>query len=142
MILHFNYEELTALRAGAEAFLDREGDVGGGVLAPPEERARVQALLPMLQGDLSLSTSTLEELRAVKTAVDAVVAALRAEMETLVVTMHAADEGAVAAYFDFAHGFAVSHRLDGMASEMEALIEVVTGSPVTGESARTFQFPD
>ena len=76
MILHFNYEELTALRAGAEAFLDREGDVGGGVLAPPEERARVQALLPMLQGDLSLSTSTLEELRAVKTAVDAVVAAL------------------------------------------------------------------
>lgn len=140
MILHFNYEELTALRAGAEAFLDREGDVGGGVLAPPEERARVQALLPMLQGDLSLST--LEELRAVKTAVDAVVAALRAEMESLVVTMHAADEGAVAAYFDFAHGFAVAHRLRGMASEMEALIEVVTGSPVTGESARTFQFPD
>jgi len=140
VILHFNYEELTALRAGAEAFLDREGDVGGGVLAPPEERARVQALLPMLQGDLSLST--LEELRAVKTAVDAVVAALRAEMESLVVTMHAADEGAVAAYFDFAHGFAVAHRLRGMASEMEALIEVVTGSPVTGESARTFQFPD
>ena len=140
MILHFNYEELTALRAGAEAFLDHEGEVGGGVLAPPEERARVQALLPMLHGDISLST--LEELRAVKTAVDAVVAALRAEMETLVVTMHAADEGAVAAYFDFAHGFAVSHRLDGMASEMEALIEVVTGSPVTGESARTFQFPD
>ena len=140
MILHFNYEELTALRAGAEAFLDREGDVGGGVLAPPEERARVQALLPMLQGDLSLST--LEELRAVKTAVDAVVAALRAEMESLVVTMHAADEGAVAAYFDFAHGFAVAHRLGGMASGMEALIEVVTGSPVTDESARTFQFPD
>ena len=140
MILHFNYEELTALRAGAEAFLDHEGGGGGGGLAPPEERARVQALLPMLQGDLSLST--LEELRAVKTAVDAVVAALRAEMESLVVTMHAADEGAVAAYFDFAHGFAVAHRLRGMASEMEALIEVVTGSPVTGESARTFQFPD
>lgn len=140
MILHFNYEELTALRAGAEALLDREGEDGGGVLAPPEERARVQALLPRLQGDISLET--LEELRAVKAAVDAIVASLRVEMESLVVTMHAADEGAVAAYFDFAHGFTVAHRIGEMASEMEALIELVTGSPASRETAQTFHFPD
>ncbi len=140
MILHFNYEELTALRAGAETLLDREGESGGGVLAPPEERAHVQALLPRLHGDIALET--LDELRAVKLAVDAIVVSLRVEMESLVVTMHAADEGAVAAYFDFAHALTVAHRLGEMASEMEALIELVTGSPVTHESARTFQFPD
>lgn len=140
MILHFNYEELTALRAGAQSFLDREGEAEGVVLAPPEERARVEALLPRLHGDISLST--LEELRAVATAVEAVVASLRVEMESLVVTMHAADEGAVAAYFDYAHGFTVAHRLQEMASEMEALIELVTGSPPTVETARAFHFPD
>jgi hypothetical protein len=140
VILHFNYEELTALRAGAEALLDREGESDGVVLAPPEERARVEALLPRLHGDISLET--LEELRAVEAAVSAIVTSLRVEMETLVVTMHAADEGAVAAYFDFAHGFTVAHRLREMASEMEALIELVTGLPATHETARTFQFPD
>lgn len=140
MNLHFNYEELTALRAGAQALLDREEQAEASVLAPPEERARVEALLPMLHGDISLST--LEEVRAVEAGVSAIVASLRAEMEMLVVTTHAAEEDAVAAYFDFAHGITVAHRLREMASEMEALIELVTGSPVTHEAARTFQFPD
>lgn len=140
MILHFNFEELTALRAGAQVFLGREEPGRGAVLAPPEERAQVEALLPRLEGDVSFST--LEELRLVEGAVLAIVECLRAEMELLVVTTHAADEGAVAAYFDFAHGFTVIHRLSEMASEMEALIELVTGDPVTAESARTFQFPD
>jgi hypothetical protein len=140
VILHFNYEELTALRAGAQVFLGGEESGRGAVLAPSEERARVEALLPRLEGDVSLST--LEELRLVEGAVLAIVECLRAEMELLVVTTHAADEGAVAAYFDFAHGFTVAHRLREMASEMEALIELVTGVVVTPESARTFQFPD
>ena len=140
MILHFNFEELTALRAGAQVLLDREEQAEGVVLAPPEERTRVEALLPRLDSDISLST--LAEVRAVEAAVSAIVASLRVEMETLVVTMHAADEGAVAAYFDFAHGFTVEHRLHEMGSDMEALIELVTGGPVTPETARTFQFPD
>lgn len=141
MILHFHFEELTALRAGAEALLDREEPSGGGVvMAPSEQRARVEALLPRLDGDVSLST--LAELRTFKSAVDAVVASLRVEMEMLVATTHAADEGAVAAYFDFAHSYAVAHRLEEMESEMEAMIELVTGAPVTPASARTFRFPD
>ncbi|MDG2283905.1 MAG: hypothetical protein P8L45_12330 [Longimicrobiales bacterium] len=140
MYLHFNFEELTALRAGTEALLDREEQSEAIVLAPPEDRVRVEALLPRLDGDISLST--LVELRTVEAGVSAIVASLRADLETLVVTMHAADEGAVAAYFDFAHAFTVEHRLREMASEMEALIELVTGSSVTRETARTFQFPD
>lgn len=140
MNLHFNFEELTALRGGAAALLDREEQSEAIVLAPSEDRARVEALLLRLDGDISLST--LEELRTVEAGVSAIVASLRADMEMLVVSSHAADEGAVAAYFDFAHGFTVAHRLREMASEMEALIELVTGSPVTHETARTFQFPD
>ena len=140
MILHFSYEELRALRTGADAFLEGEGSAAGVVLAPPERRARVEELLPLLRGDLSLST--LEELWGVQSAVSAIVECLRAEMESVVVTLHAADEGAVAAYFDFAHSLTVSHRIGEMASEMSALIELVTGSQRTSEAARDFQFPD
>jgi hypothetical protein len=140
VILHFNYEELTALRAGAQAFLGTEEPAGGGVLAPPEERARVEALVPRLEGDISLST--LEELRSVEAVVAAIVECLRVEMESVVVATHAGDEGAVSAYFDFAYGFTVSHRIREMAAEMEALIELVTGSEPTPGTARTFRFPD
>ena len=140
MILHVAYEELSALRAGADVFLDGEGAATGRVLAPSESRARVEALQPLLHGDLSLST--LDELWGVQTAVTAIVECLRAEMVSLIVVMHAADEGAVAAYFHFAHAFIVSHRIGELASEMTALIELVTGSPPSNETARDFQFPD
>ena len=140
MILHFSYEELTALKAGAHVFLEGGETQGGGVLAPPEDRARVEALLSSLEGDVSLST--LEELRTVEAAVIAIVERLRVEMESVVVATHAADEGAVAAYFDFAHAFIVSHRLGEMAAEMEALIELMTGSPPTSRGVASFHFPD
>lgn len=140
MILHFSYEELTALRAGAEVYLEGETASGGSVMAPPRVRGHVQALLPHLHGDMSLST--LGELRGVQSAVRAVVEMLRAEMESVVVVTHAADEGAVAAYFDFAHAFTVAHRIDEMVSEMTAMIELVTGEAPTHLTERTFQFPD
>lgn len=140
MILHFNYEELTALRAGAEVFLEGEEASGGGVLAPSEERGQVEALLPLLDGDVSLST--LEEVRNVQSAVGAITAMLQTEMESTVVATHPAGERAVSAYFDFAHVFTVSHRLAEMAAEMEALIELVTGAGPTPETARSFRFPD
>ena len=140
MILHFNYEELTALRAGAEVFLHEGEAEGAPVLAPAEERARVEALLPLLDGDVSLDT--LEEVRHVQAAVGAITAMLQAEMEAMVLATHPAGERAVSAYFDFAHVFTVSNRLSEMASEMEALIELVTGEPASPETARTFRFPD
>lgn len=140
MILHFNYEELTALRAGAEVFLEGGETRGGGVLAPVEQRAHVEALVPLLEGDVSLST--LEEVRNVQAAVDAITAMLQAEMESTVLATHPAGERAVSAYFDFAHVFTVAHRLAEIAAEMEALIELVTGESPTPLTARTFLFPD
>jgi hypothetical protein len=140
VILHFNYEELSALKAGAQVCLERGGPDRSTVLAPAETRTHVEALLPRLHGYLSLST--LAEVREVQAAVEAIVECLRVEMESMVVATHAADEWAVSAYFDFAHGFSVAHRLREMAAEMEALIELVTGTAPTAETARTFQFPD
>ena len=141
MILHFNYEEIQALRAGARAYL---GDAGApslsAVLAPSERRAHVEALVPKLVGDLSFDT--LDELQAVQGAVSTVVESLRVQMESMVLQTHAADEDAVSAYFDFAHGLTVSSRLREMAEEMEALIELVTGEAASLEAARSFRFPD
>lgn len=140
VILHCNYEEITALSAGGRALLDEEAPETAYVLAPAEGRARVEALLPRLVGDLSMGS--LSEVRGVALAVDAIVAHLRAEMETMVLATHAADEGAVAAYFDFAHALTVANRLDEMVEEMEALIELVTGEPADAETSRSFRFPD
>lgn len=142
MILRVNYEEIQALRVGARVFLAHAGGPPhrGGVLAPTESRARVEALTPRLQGDLSLGT--LEELRKVQTGVAAIVESLRVELESAVVATHPADELAVAAYFDFAHALSVASRLREMAEEMEALIGLVTGEAPSLESARSFRFPD
>jgi hypothetical protein len=140
VILHFNYEELAALRSGARVLLDREDAGEGSVLAPSEERPPVESFLSRLDGDISLST--LHELRGIESAVKAIVECLRVEMESHILATHAADESAVAAYFDFAHGLTVAHRVGVMASEMEALIELVTGAAPTPETIRSFHFPD
>lgn len=140
MILQFNYEELTALKAGANGLL-REGEpLGAIVLAPPEDRARVEALVAMLDGDLALDS--LAEVHEVQGAIESIVGWLRHEMESAILTTHAADESAVSAYFDFAHAYTVSHRVTEMASEMTAMIELMTGGPPTAESARDIHFPD
>ena len=129
-----------ALRSGARVLLHQQDAGEGSVLAPSEERAQVEALVSQLDGDLSLST--LHELRGVQAAVQAIVECLRVEMESSVLATHAADEGAVAAYFEFAHALSVAHRLAELATEMTAVIELVTGESPTEEMARTFRFPD
>ena len=141
MILRCNYEEVEALKGGARAFLEQAGKAGhGNVLAPPEARARVEALVPRLQGDLSVAT--LAELHIVQIAVEAIVDHLREEMDSAVLTAHPADESAVNAYFAFAHGFTVASRVREMEAEMEAIIELVTGDTASPEAVRTFRFPD
>lgn len=140
MILRCNFEELRALTAGGQSLLEGDSEAHAPVLAPAESRARVEALLPRLVGDLTVAS--LAEAWGMQKAVRAIVERLRAEMEAMVLATHAADESAVAAYFDFAHALSVSQRLQEMVREMEALVELVTGEPADSETAHTFRFPD
>ena len=140
MIVHCNFEELTALKAGARQVLDGYVPEQGIIAAPPEEREQVAALMPRLGGDFSVTT--LAEQRSLLHAVAIIVGILRIEMESVVTANHPAHEVAVSAYFDFAHAFSVQGRLYEAGLEMEALVELVTGGPVTEELARDFVFPD
>ena len=140
MILYCNYEELTALKAGTRVLLDRAEADSERARLSPRLRADVENLLPLLDGDISLST--LGEVLSVERAVIAIVRHMRVDMETKVVVTHPAEEGAVAAYFDFAHGFVVEHRVREMAAEMAALTELVTGEEPTREAVGSFDFYD
>lgn len=140
MILDCNYEELRALEEGARVFLEDGAQEACAVAAPPARRARVEAFLSRLDGPIVVRT--LVEQRVLLEAVDLIVSCLRAEMETLVTATHPASEGAVAAYFDFAHALSVQRRVQDAGAEMRALIELVTGAPATDEVAETFVFPD
>jgi hypothetical protein len=140
VILHLNFEEIRALRAGGRALLEGAAESPSAVLAPAESLSVLEAFLPTLDGDLSLST--LDEVRRAERAVGAILEHFFVEMESAVVATHAADEQAVAAYFDWAHALTVSTRLGEMASEMEAVIELVTGEEPNEDAGRTFRFPD
>jgi hypothetical protein len=140
VIFQLNFEEIKALLSGGQALTGKEPHGSSAVLAPSRSRALVQALLPRLEGDLSMGT--LDEIQAVVLAVEAIVEHLRLEMETMVLSSHAADESAVAAYFDFAHALTVSHRLRDSYGEMEALVELMTGHPADAETRRSFRLPD
>jgi hypothetical protein len=140
VIVHCNFEELTALKAGAHQVLEGYAPEPGAIAAPPEERERVAALMRRLGGDFSVTT--LAEQRSLLHAVAIIVEMLRVEMESMVTTNHPAHEVAVSAYFDFAHALSVQARLYEVGLEMEALVELVTGGPVTDKLARDFTFSD
>ncbi len=139
MILTCNYEELTAVRFGARAFLEEQPS-SGRIAAPSATRVAVEALVDRLRGDLSLST--LADQAEVETALRAVVKHLRAEMYLRVLATHPAAEVSVAAYFDFAHALSVLGRVEEIGEEMSALIEVMTGASPDEETVRSFVFPD
>ncbi len=140
MILGCNYEEVSALSHGARTLIGGGLEDRSAVVAPPASIAAVEAFIARLEGDMSIGS--LSEQRRAEMAVGAIVDCLRAEMETVVAVTHPADEGAVAAYFEFAHAFSVLTRLRDMGREMAALIELVTGQRPTQLVADTFAFPD
>ena len=140
MILWCNYEELQALKHGASAVLGIEDSAGCSSTVTSEDAERVHALLPRLGGDISIRT--LAEAREVGAALETIVRCLESAMKNVVVQNHPGDEGAVDAYFEFAHGFAVLSRIRTMQGEMAAMIEVFTGCAVTHDLERTFEFPD
>lgn len=141
MILSFNFEELRALETGAELFLEEQAHTAASpVAAPSEARADVERLRPRLAA--AISVSTLADQRALRKAIAAIAGDLHERMEETVLRYHPAHEEAVSLYFDYAHVFGVLTRLDEMGEEMRALIELMTGEPVSDESARVVTFPD
>ena len=140
MILACNYEELRALRTGATTLREAAPEDPCIVAAPPAGISGLDLLVPQLDGDLVIDS--LAEQRVLQAAVGAVVECLRIEMESLVSSTHPAHEVSVAAYFDFAHALSVLRRLREIGAEMEALIEVDTGSSATDETAQSFRFLD
>lgn len=140
MILDCNFEELRALATGAELLLTSEHASTGAVVAPSEALTQVALLQPRLTSYLSIGT--LSEQRWVRRAVAVICQRLHERMDETVLMYHPAHEEAVALYFDYAHAFGVLNRLDDMGSEMSAMIQLITGGPVTEESAKSVTFPD
>jgi hypothetical protein len=141
VILHCNFEELRALASGVELLLtEHQHESQGYVVAPSEALTDVQRLQPRLTS--SLSIHTLAEQRSVRKAVAAICDDLHDRLEEKVIQFHPAHEEAVSLYFDYAHVFAVLKRLDQIGAEMTAMIELMTGAPVTDNSAKTIPFPD
>lgn len=138
MILRCSFEEIGALTSGIEGVL--ASSEGGGVAAPPEVLADVEALLPRLSGDLSVATYA--EQQSLERAVLYVLENLRVRMDDRVLDEYPAAEAAVLAYFDYAHALSVYDRLLAMGSEMSALIELMTGSAPTVDTADRVTFPD
>ena len=54
MILHCNFEELGALRQGANVLLGGSRGGEAPVAAPPEGREELESLMPRLTGDLAI----------------------------------------------------------------------------------------
>jgi hypothetical protein len=140
VILHCTFEELSAISAGAERVLAEAGSGAAVVVAPPEIVADVEALLPRLNGDLSLTR--LAEQQSIARAITYIVAELKQRLDSSIMEEHPASEFAVGAYFDYAHALTVQDRVVRIGAEMSAIIELATGRAPTAEAAREFTFPD
>jgi hypothetical protein len=140
VILHCNFEELTALRAAAARVLEGAGPGELSIAAPTESIHAVHALEPWLEGDMELES--LVEQRSVQRAMQTLLADVRVRMDREVLAGHAAAEDAVATYFEYAHILTVLDRVQRIGAEMEALIELMTGAPPDEASAATFNFSE
>lgn len=139
MILRCSFEELSALRGGAESAL-RASSGGAGVAAPPEALVHVEALLPRLEGDLSLRS--LADQRRVQEAVLLVLQHLQEQMDRLILEQYVGAEDAVNAYFDYANVLSLHERVRELGAEMTAIVELVTGQAPNERTAREISFPD
>jgi hypothetical protein len=141
VILNCNFEEIRALSAGADLLLDSWGTGSASVVvAPTESLSQVALLKPRLQGAMSIET--LDDQRSIRRAVAAICQSLHDRMDEMVLQYHPAHEDAVAYYFDYAHAYGVLGRIDAIGVQMTAMIELITGSEPTENTARMVSFPD
>jgi hypothetical protein len=137
MILRIAFEEGTALNSATTRLLSSPD--GGGVAAPPEVLAELEAHLP-LQGDISIMT--LAQQQRLARALDYVLDHLKRRMDALIVELYVGADDTVNAYFDYANVLALRSRLDPMGREMVALIELMTGAPPSAKTAEQVTFLD
>jgi hypothetical protein len=139
MILHCNFEELRALAsAGETVVLAAEAQSAGSVSAPAEGVAKVEMLLPRLTGDIGIET--LDDQRRVRHAVSVIVNDLHSRLDQKIIEFNPAHEDAVTLYFDYGHSRSVLYRLDQMGTEMEAIVDLITGGHP--ELGGAITFPD
>lgn len=138
MILHCSFEEMTAVDAVSGRVLHEPGP--GGVLAPPEVLADIEALRSRLTGDLSVDT--LAEARTVERALDCLLEETRQRTDLFIIEQHPAAEAAVASYFEYAHVLTLLDRARRMSAQMTALIELMSGAAPTEITAAEYRFPD
>lgn len=137
MILKMSFEELAALNSATERLLSSLD--GGGVAAPPEVLAELEAHIP-LQGDISVMT--LAQQQRLARALDHVLDYLKRRMDALIVELYVGADDMVNAYFDYANVLSLRARLDPMGEEMVALIELMTGAPPSPKTTAQVTFLD
>jgi hypothetical protein len=140
VILYLSFEELSALSAEAERVLAANAAAGHGIAAPPQFIAEVEHFAQLLVGDVHVET--LQQQRSMNRVVEFLLERCRGRMERMVIEQHPAAEGAVAAYFDYAHVLSARHRLDAIGTEMAALVDLMTGDDPESDAGRRFSFPE
>lgn len=141
MILHCDFEELQALKGGAELVLDsRDVQWTTAHEAEPDVIAEVTRLHEVIGG--ALSVPSLAEMDSLMEAVELITDTLHDQLRATILDFEPSHEAAIALYFDWARSQGVLHRLSEMAAEMTALIELMTGASPTAETAASVTFPD
>jgi hypothetical protein len=140
MILHCAFEELRAVASTAEEALAASPWNTAAVLAPPEALVHLENLLPRLTGDVVVET--LADQQAIEQALDFLTTYAEDRMNMLALELYVGAEDAVNAYFDYARILTVRERTRAIGNEMAALIELITGSPPDGDTARRITFGD
>lgn len=139
MILYLSFEELAALGSSVERVLFAHAATGHGIAAPPRIIEDVEKFSQRLTGDITITS--LEDQRTLDLVVKHLLEDSHARMQEMIVVEHAAAEGAVAAYFEYAHVLGVSHRLQAIGDEMAAIVQLIGDDP-DSESGRRFSFPE
>lgn len=139
MIVHCNFEELSALGAAAGRVLGGSGEGGTAVSAPADIVADLEVVAPLLVGDIDVRT--LAEQERLQRVFEFMLADLLERMDAAVIEHHPAAEFAVAAYFEYAHVLSATQRVRRLGAEMRAVIELVTGAAPDEAVAHGFTFP-